>query len=168
VAQDLMAPLTAIVGETIAKQREWPKTPRALSGRIQRAAATLRKVKISVRRGDPHSRERRLFVLEKGETQQSRQSRQSRTMDFSQKSVAVSDGSVPIGPNTVTDNSLKFNGRDDGDDGDGHFPPFSSAACQACDGVGCPTCRPRDYGIGDSDPFEILRNPSLRLKGDAA
>jgi len=41
-------------------------------------------------------------------------------------------------------------------------------SCQACDGKGCPTCRPRDYGIGDSDPFAILRDPRLPLKGDAA
>ena len=32
--------------------------------------------------------------------------------------------------------------------------------CQACDGKGCLTCRPRDHGIGDNDPFESLRNPN--------
>jgi hypothetical protein len=57
--------------------------------------------------------------------------------------------------------------------GNGKVLPYArmhrmhAGTCQACDGKGCPTCRPREYGIG-ADPFDGLKDPSLRLKGDAA
>jgi hypothetical protein len=47
-ASDLLDTLSGQVGEKIAKAKEWPKTPRALSGRLRRAATTLRAIEIDV------------------------------------------------------------------------------------------------------------------------
>ena len=40
--------LTALVGERAAKEREWPKRPNVMSGKLRRAAPALRKVGIHV------------------------------------------------------------------------------------------------------------------------
>jgi len=45
-ATDLLDALGEKVGEKITKAKEWPKTPRALSGRLRRAATTLRAIGI--------------------------------------------------------------------------------------------------------------------------
>jgi hypothetical protein len=45
---DLLGALKVAVGEDQARLKEWPTTPRALSGRLRRAAATLRKVGVEV------------------------------------------------------------------------------------------------------------------------
>lgn len=47
-ATQLLGTLTTDAGETIAKAKEWPKTPRTLSGRLRRASTFLRKVGIKV------------------------------------------------------------------------------------------------------------------------
>jgi hypothetical protein len=47
-ATKLLEVLTASAGETIAKTKEWPKTPRTVSGRLRRASTFLRKVGIKV------------------------------------------------------------------------------------------------------------------------
>jgi hypothetical protein len=47
-ATKLLEVLTASAGETIAKTKEWPKTPKTLSGRRRRASTFLRKVGIRV------------------------------------------------------------------------------------------------------------------------
>src|SRR5262249_28490369 len=45
---DLLGALKMAAGEDQTKLKEWPPTPRALSGRLRRAAATLRRVGIGV------------------------------------------------------------------------------------------------------------------------
>ena len=47
-ASDLLGALGEAAGERTARSRTWPDTPRALSGRLRRAAAFLRKVGIEV------------------------------------------------------------------------------------------------------------------------
>ena len=47
-ATELLEALNAIVGERAAKEREWPKRANTLSGKLKRAAPTLRKVGIYV------------------------------------------------------------------------------------------------------------------------
>jgi hypothetical protein len=47
-AGELLAPLAQIVGETATKAESWPKTGRALSGRLRRVAPNLRRVGISI------------------------------------------------------------------------------------------------------------------------
>jgi hypothetical protein len=47
-ASDLLGALSEEVGERVAKAKTWPSTPRALSGRLRRAATFLRKVGIDI------------------------------------------------------------------------------------------------------------------------
>jgi len=47
-ASELLSALSFEVGERIAKAKAWPATPRALSGRLRRAATFLRKVGIEI------------------------------------------------------------------------------------------------------------------------
>jgi hypothetical protein len=47
-ASDLLALLTDLVTERIAKSDDWPRNGRALSGRLRRAASFLRRVGIDV------------------------------------------------------------------------------------------------------------------------
>ena len=47
-ASDLLAALSEEAGEPVAKSKTWPASPRALSGRLRRAATFLRKVGIEI------------------------------------------------------------------------------------------------------------------------
>jgi len=51
-SSDLLGALKMAVGEDQTKLKEWPPTPRSLSGRLRRAAATLRRVGIGILFGD--------------------------------------------------------------------------------------------------------------------
>jgi hypothetical protein len=58
-ASDLLALLTDLVTERIAKSDDWPRNGRALSGRLRRAASFLRRVGVDVvfaRAGHGHAR----------------------------------------------------------------------------------------------------------------
>jgi hypothetical protein len=62
-ATGLLAALAEKVGEK-AKAKTWPTSPRALSGRLRRAAANLRRIGIDVTfdRGDGRKRERIITI----------------------------------------------------------------------------------------------------------
>jgi hypothetical protein len=47
-ASDLLGALAEVVGERVAKSKTWPDGPRALAGRLRRAAAFLRKIGIEI------------------------------------------------------------------------------------------------------------------------
>ena len=47
-ASDLLGALSEIVGERIARSKTWPDSPRALAGRLRRAATFLRKIGIEI------------------------------------------------------------------------------------------------------------------------
>ena len=47
-ASDLLGALAEVAGERIAKSKTWPNSPRALSGRLRRAATFLRKIGIEI------------------------------------------------------------------------------------------------------------------------
>src|SRR5204862_8350557 len=47
-ASDLLGTLAEVVGDRIAKSKDWPDSPRALSGRLRRAATFLRKIGIEL------------------------------------------------------------------------------------------------------------------------
>ena len=48
IASDLLGALVAEAGERVAKSKTWPDSPRALSGRLRRAATILRKIGIEI------------------------------------------------------------------------------------------------------------------------
>src|SRR4030088_2592068 len=47
-ASDLLSVLAEAAGERVAKSKTWPNGPRALAGRLRRAAAFLRKIGIEI------------------------------------------------------------------------------------------------------------------------
>ena len=47
-ASDLLGALAEVAGERVAKSKTWPDSPRALSGRLRRAATFLRKIGIEI------------------------------------------------------------------------------------------------------------------------
>ena len=47
-ASDLLGALAEVAGERIAKSKTWPESPRALAGRLRRAATFLRKIGIEI------------------------------------------------------------------------------------------------------------------------
>jgi hypothetical protein len=47
-ASDLLGALAQVVGERVAKSKTWPDSPRALAGRLRRAATFLRKIGIEI------------------------------------------------------------------------------------------------------------------------
>jgi hypothetical protein len=47
-ASDLLGALAQVVGERVAKSKTWPDGPRALAGRLRRAATFLRKIGIEI------------------------------------------------------------------------------------------------------------------------
>ena len=47
-ASDLLGALGVVAGERIAKSKTWPDSPRALAGRLRRAATFLRKIGIEI------------------------------------------------------------------------------------------------------------------------
>jgi hypothetical protein len=47
-ASDLLGALAEVAGERVAKSKTWPDSPRALAGRLRRAAAFLRKIGIEI------------------------------------------------------------------------------------------------------------------------
>jgi hypothetical protein len=65
IAKALLPLLTDIVGEKASAAKDWPKTPRGLRGPLQRAAAPLRHVGITVSFDASRHREGRLIIIEK-------------------------------------------------------------------------------------------------------
>jgi hypothetical protein len=47
-ASDLLGALAEIAGERVAKSKTWPDSPRALAGRLRRAATFLRKIGVDI------------------------------------------------------------------------------------------------------------------------
>jgi hypothetical protein len=47
-ASDLLGALAEVVGDRVAKSKNWPDGPRALAGRLRRAAPVLRKIGIEI------------------------------------------------------------------------------------------------------------------------
>jgi hypothetical protein len=57
-ASDLLSGLSTVADERVAKSRTWPKSAASLSGRLRRAATTLRKGGIDIQFGRESSRHR--------------------------------------------------------------------------------------------------------------
>ncbi len=151
-ASDLLGALGEMAGERVAKAKIWPDSPRALSGRLRRAATFLRKIGIEVsfeREGRARTRVIRITatssdpVPERGGAQPSGPS-----VPSAPRSNAIPDnGFGTPDPRTIANdadgrasgmvdgvrtNPLKSNGRDDADGADAnraaHSEPEKMAA----------------------------------------
>ena len=145
-ASDLLVALTEVAGERAAKSKTWPDSPRALAGRLRRAATALRKVGIDMnfeREGRARTRIIRLFMVqthavpEVGGPQQSAPSappvsptnsnpcsdleaRQARTVTDN------ADDGARGRSSTVRDNPLDYTAKADADGADADQPARSA------------------------------------------
>ena len=134
-SSDLLGALKILVGEAQTKLKEWPPTPRSLSGKLRRAAATLRGVGIEitfVREGHARARTITLSQIEEGKDRPHRPHR-PQSQDFNGFAAHANadgrDGADANGDDaagtvraTVRANPLKNNAADGADGADAKFP----------------------------------------------
>jgi hypothetical protein len=144
-ASELLGALAEIVGDRVAKSKAWPESPRALAGRLRRAATFLRKIGLDIgfgREGRARTRTinittiQTFFTPEKPGAEPSAPSASSAPMPksnpangFAAQSVRTvardangsGNGNAPI----VRANSLKNNAGTAADGADANPPPQS-------------------------------------------
>jgi hypothetical protein len=144
-ASDLLGALAVVSGERVANSKTWPDGPRALAGRLRRAATFLRKIGIEIgfgREGRARTRTINITTIqpsaaaEKSGAQPSAPSASSAPMPKSnpangftaqsERTVARdADGSVNGNAPTVRPNPLKNNAGTAADGADANPPPQS-------------------------------------------
>jgi hypothetical protein len=142
-ASDLLGALAEAVGERVAKSKTWPDGPRALAGRLRRAATSLRKIGIEIgfeREGRARTRTINITTIQTFSTQEkpgaqlSAPSASSAPMPksnpangFAAQSVRTvvhdADGSGNGNAPTVRVNPLKINAGTAADGADANPPP---------------------------------------------
>jgi hypothetical protein len=145
-ASELLGALAEMAGERVAKAKTWPDSPRALAGRLRRAATFLRKIGIDIGFGrEGRARTRIIHITTTGnptvaETGGTRPSASSAPSAHLPKANPV-NGFAPPGLRTVGDpadglkcgsgssvrgNPLKTDGGNDADGADAIHPPRSA------------------------------------------
>jgi hypothetical protein len=143
-ASELLGALAEQAGERVAKSKAWPDSPRALAGRLRRAATFLRKIGIEIgfeREGRARTRIIRMTTGPSSapETGGARSSTSSAPSADQSKSIPTNgfasgglrtvgnraDGSKLADGSTVRANPLKTNGETDADGADANCPPLS-------------------------------------------
>ena len=140
-ALELLSELTPLVGEQAAKERDWPKRPATLSGKVRRAAPALRKIGIHVAFDRDGHDGTRIIAIEKRAKPEQRPKSSSASSGSSAKmadsnkindlAAKAADDALTMaddpaddartipGRGIVSNNQLKINGSDDADDADG-------------------------------------------------
>jgi hypothetical protein len=147
-ASELLGALTEQAGDRIAKAKTWPDSPRALAGRLRRAATFLRKIGIEIgfeRKGRAGTRIIHIIAASADpelEYQGTRSSAPSASSAPTPKSSSANEMTTPdlrtIASDvdgrgnelveTVRANPLKSNGEDGADGADANDPPQSESA----------------------------------------
>ncbi len=145
-ASELLGALGELAGERVAKSKIWPDSPRALAGRLRRAATFLRKIGVEIAfEREGRARTRIIHVISTGkpigpENLGARPSLSSAPSSNSREASQLNGFAAPgmrtvgdsaDGPNgcvssTVRDNSLRTREETDADSVDGNFPPESA------------------------------------------
>src|SRR6516165_857491 len=142
-AQELLGLLTPLVGEQVSREREWPKRPNTLSGKLKRAAPALRKIGIHVLGGRAgHAGERIVTIEKRGQPDYRPGTSSASSAPSAQPSethknnglaagnadrLTIADDPAPSAddpltipdPAIVSGNPLQHNGSDDADNADG-------------------------------------------------
>lgn len=145
-ASDLLGALAEMAGERVAKSKTWPDSPRALSGRLRRAATFLRKIGIDIgfeREGRARTRTIRITTAGKPASPEIRGAQPSASSASSADRPKASSGNGFASPGlrtvgefadgsagepgaTVRANMLKSNAEADADGADASRPPQSA------------------------------------------
>ena len=156
-ASELLGALAEMAGERVAKSKAWPDSPRALAGRLRRAATFLRKIGIEIsfeREGRARTRIIHINTAEppSPETEGERPStspassapdpKPNTSNGLAQPSLRTvannADGRDHDGVQTVRDRALNHNEVDGADDADANCPP-----CSKLENTGTPGWRAR-------------------------
>jgi hypothetical protein len=149
-ASELLGALAEIAGKRVAKAKTWPDSPRALAGRLRRAATFLRKVGIEIgfeREGRGRTRiihitTGRSSAPETGGVRPSPLSAPSANQPklisangfASQGLRTVADGRADAAHATVRANTLKSNDETDADGADANHSPHSGRSNESTPG----------------------------------
>ncbi|HRD87317.1 MAG TPA: hypothetical protein PK752_03515 [Accumulibacter sp.] len=145
-ASDLLGALGELAGERVAKSKFWPDSPRALAGRLRRAATFLRKVSIDIgfeREGRARTRMIRITTTGQPAAPESRglrpstpsapsaeQAKSNVGNGFASRDLRTvgdqADGSRGVTAATVRANPLKASTETDADGADENHPPQST------------------------------------------
>jgi len=144
-ASDLLGALGEVASDPVAKSKTWPDSPRALSGRLRRAAPFLRKIGIDISfKREGRARTRTIVITTTddpvAENDGARPSAPSAPSAFMPKPNATTgftaapmrtvggeaDGSSRVTDPTVRASPLKSNGGNGADGADAKFPPQSA------------------------------------------
>ncbi len=143
-SSSLLGALKMAVGQDQTKLKEWPATPRALSGRLRRAAATLRKVDIEITFDRKSGGTRtRMITIARTAGPGDRPNRPDRPASQDHKRLDCDDSRGGRGDDGLTvpaigpPNSLKNNGWGSADDRDANTPTQtgtdpSTGVCAYC------------------------------------
>ena len=146
-AAELLAALANLADENQRRGKDWPRTPRGLSGRLRRAAPNLRKIGIDVvfaREGHAGPRIIHITTLPRQPDKRGEQPSPSSPGPEDGKNrstgnglggdgtVTVDGGLQPTVTHTDTANLLKTSGGYGADGGDGDLPPHSGASEPVC------------------------------------
>jgi hypothetical protein len=145
-ASDLLGALAAAAGERVAKSKTWPDSPRALAGRLRRAATFLRKIGIEISFGREGRARTRTILIATTPSHAAPENTGARPSASSAPSASVpkltvangfaappprtvandadgpADGNCQDDASTVRANPLKTNAETAADGGDANFP----------------------------------------------
>ena len=143
-ASDLLGALGEVMGERVAKSKTWPDSPRALAGRLRRAATFLRKVgieigfgregkgrtrTISITTAQPFCRARKAGAEPSAPTASSASTPKTNSRNGSLRTITHdADGRRRSNAATVRADLLKNNGRTAADGADEDIAPPSGLA----------------------------------------
>jgi hypothetical protein len=133
-ASDLLCALAQVAGERAVKSKNWPDSPRAMAGRLRRAATFLRKVGIEIgfaREGRARTRIITITIIPPHpapENAGAQPSSPSASSASTPKSNPTNGSAAPprTVPQTVCTDPLKSNGGTAADGADANFSPQSA------------------------------------------
>jgi hypothetical protein len=167
-AKTLLADLDRLIGEGAARKKEWPKTPKSLSGKLTRLAPSFRQIGLQITRL-PRTESIRPLRLEWEGKRPSFSSAPSsnprnRPLGHDDGDAGHDDKDEGRKPQPSCCDPWENPENDTHDVNDGHSPLYSPSDDDPFPILG------DDETVGDGDPFASLRDPSLKLKreGDAA
>jgi len=144
-ATDLLGALGEVAGERVTKSKSWPDSPRALSGRLRRAATFLRKIGIDISfEREGRARTRTIVITTKDDPAPDNEGTRPSAPSASSASTAKlnankrftaaplravaddADGRARGTNSTVRASPLKSNGGNGADGADANLPPQSA------------------------------------------
>jgi hypothetical protein len=124
-SKDLLGALDRLVGESGARRREWPKSPKALSGHLTRLAPSFRRIGLEIKRL-PREQSMRPIRLEWVGEKLSSASCSSGMAEIRRSHMTFNDGrNDDLDRQSSSEKPLKPNGNDELDDHDGQIHPQS-------------------------------------------